>query len=96
MDIRYSSGPILSPAGLSELPDYVSLAMFRTEIWQHEAQRYTMIGTPAIIAGRFGNGRVIIFSPHPEMTAGLEPQIARALLATAHMRLADVAEPMDE
>ena len=31
-----------------------------------------MIDTPAIIAGHLGNGWVIIFSPHPELTEGLD------------------------
>jgi hypothetical protein len=83
LDVRYSGGPILSPAGTSDLPGYVSLAVFRTEVWEYELQRNTMIDTPAIVAGRFGEGRVIIFSPHPEMTTGLEWLVPGAILATA-------------
>jgi glutamine amidotransferase-like uncharacterized protein len=84
MQIRYTGGPILSPAGMDSLSEYVSLATFRTEVWEYEPQKGTMIDTPAIIAGRFGNGRVIIFSPHPEMTEGLESLVRRAIQATAH------------
>jgi hypothetical protein len=66
----------------------VSLAFYRTEIWVHELQRGTMVDTPAILAAPFGKGRVIIFSPHPEvsdpkMTSGLESFVTRAVLATA-------------
>ncbi len=83
VDIRYSGGPIISPAGMNDLPEYVSLATFRTEVWRYEPQKGTMIDTPAIIAGRFGKGSVIVFGPHPEMTEGLESLIGRAIQATA-------------
>jgi glutamine amidotransferase-like uncharacterized protein len=83
LDVPYTGGPILSPAGRSDLPEYVALALFRTEIWQYEPQRGSMIDTPAIVAARFGKGKVILFSPHPEMTRGLEPLVRRAILAAA-------------
>lgn len=86
LDIRYSGGPILSPAGMSDLSDFVSLAEFRTEVWEYEPQRGTMIDTPAIVAGRFGRGRVILFSPHPEMTAGLDSIVLRSIQAVAKSR----------
>jgi len=82
LDIRYTGGPILSPAGSNDLSEYVPLALFRTEVWKYEPQQGTMIDTPAIIAGRLGKGHVIIFSPHPEMTAGLEFLVRQAILAT--------------
>lgn len=82
LNMKYGGGPILSPAGMANLPEYVSLAVFRTEVWEYEAQRGTMINTSAIIAGRFGKGHVILFSPHPEMTQGLEPLVRRAIMAT--------------
>ncbi len=37
------------------------------------------IGTTAIAEGKFGDGRVICFSPHPELTKGLEHQIQLAI-----------------
>ncbi len=86
MDIRYSGGPIFSPAGNEDLPMYVTLAVFRTEVWEYEAQRGRMVGTPAIIAARFGKGRVMVVSPHPEMTPGLESLTRWAILATAGTR----------
>jgi glutamine amidotransferase-like uncharacterized protein len=83
VDVWYSGGPILSPAEMTDLPKYVSLAVFRTEVWDYKLQQGTMIDTPAIVAGRFGKGRVLLFSPHPEMTPGLESIVRRAVLATA-------------
>ncbi|NQT15401.1 MAG: ThuA domain-containing protein [Planctomycetes bacterium] len=83
VDVQYAGGPILSPAGKRDLPAYATLALFRTEIWRYEPQQGTMVDTPAIIAARFGRGRVIAFSPHPETTEGLEVLVKRAVLSTA-------------
>jgi hypothetical protein len=38
-----------------------------------------MKGTTAIAKGKFGNGRVLCFSPHPEMTQGLEQMVRLAI-----------------
>jgi hypothetical protein len=86
VDVLYSGGPIFAPAGIRELPEFVPLATFRSEVWTYEPQRGTMIDTPAILAGRFGKGQVIIFSPHPDMTVGLEFLVRQAVLATARAR----------
>jgi glutamine amidotransferase-like uncharacterized protein len=83
LDVPYTGGPILSPARRRDLPEYIPLAFYRTEIWEYKPQRGTMIHTPAIVAARFGEGRVILFSPHPEMSEGLGAFIARAVLSTA-------------
>ncbi|MBN2476570.1 MAG: succinylglutamate desuccinylase/aspartoacylase family protein [Pirellulales bacterium] len=79
VEVRYANGPILSSAGKEDLPDYVLLAVFRTEISKYEPQEGTMIDTPAIVASEFGAGRAIAISPHPEATAGLESLVQRAV-----------------
>jgi len=79
VEVRYANGPILSPAGTQDVPDYVPLAIFRTEISLWEPQKGTMINTPAIVASEFGEGRAIAISPHPEGIAGLEPLVQRAV-----------------
>jgi glutamine amidotransferase-like uncharacterized protein len=38
-----------------------------------------MPNTPAIIAGTYGQGRVLCFSPHPEYTPGLGDFIVKAV-----------------
>lgn len=80
---KYSGGPILSPADIADLPPYAPLAIYRTEIWLYEQQRGTMVGTPAIVAAPFGKGRVILFSPHPESSKGLEDFVTIAVRAVA-------------
>ena len=83
VEVRYQNGPIVSPKNLPHLPDYKVLAHFRSEKVLYPPQKGTMINTPAIVEGRFGNGRVISISPHPEATKGLEPMIPMAVKAIA-------------
>jgi len=78
-DVRYQNGPILSPKGLPALEDYTPLAWFRSEKVLCEPQRGTMIDTPAIVSGRFGKGRVVAISPHPEADEALESIIEDAV-----------------
>ena len=80
VELRYANGPILSPALREDLPAYVTLAVFRTEISRYEPQKGTMTGTPAIVASEFGKGRVIVISPHPEATAGLESLVKQSVI----------------
>jgi glutamine amidotransferase-like uncharacterized protein len=83
LDADYSGGPIILLAGENDLPKYVPLALYRTELWKHEVQQGTMVDTPAILAGRFGRGRVILFSLHPETSGETEPLVTRAVLSVA-------------
>lgn len=86
LDADYGGGPILSPAGNKDLPNYVPLALYRTETWGDESDKNTMVDTPAIIAARFGSGRVLIFSPHPEGIDETRPLLTRAVLVVAPKR----------
>ncbi|MBI5818531.1 MAG: succinylglutamate desuccinylase/aspartoacylase family protein [Verrucomicrobia bacterium] len=78
-DCKYANGPILCPAHVESLPDYEPLAFFRTEVAEHNAPPGIMVNSPAIVAGRCGKGRVVVSSPHPEQTKGLEEFIPRAV-----------------
>ena len=95
VEVGYANGPILSPAGKEDLPEYIPLAFFRTEISKYEPQEGTMIDTPAIVASVFGKGRAIAISPHPEGTAGLESLVRRAVawVAAKPDRVGDAARP---
>ena len=54
-------------------PAYMEvLAWFRTGVGRNGADPATMIDTPAIVRVEFGEGRVLLFSPHPELTDGME------------------------
>ena len=70
---------MLAPANRPEIEDYEEMASFQTEIAKNGAPEGVMIGTTAIARGRFGQGRVICFSPHPEMTSGLDSFVQDAI-----------------
>jgi len=79
LKIHYAQGPLLAPANHPDIPDYQTLATFKSEIALNGAPKGVMPGTTAAAEGKFGNGRVICFSPHPEMTKGLEGLLRHAI-----------------
>jgi N-formylglutamate amidohydrolase/glutamine amidotransferase-like uncharacterized protein len=79
LEIFYGQGPLLAPGDRPDIEDYRVLARFETEIAENGAAKGVMPGTTAIATGRFGRGRVLCFSPHPEMTAGLESLLYDAI-----------------
>jgi len=78
-DVRYHNGPIMSPMDKKGLGAFKPLAHFRSEVSRYEPQKGTMTGTPAIIAGEYGQGRVLCISPHPESTKALHALVRRGL-----------------
>lgn len=78
-DVRYVNGPILVPAGGEQLPAFEPLAYFRTELAKNETPAGLMVNSPAIVAGTCGKGRVLVSSPHPEQTEGLEHFVPKAV-----------------
>lgn len=78
VEVRYHNGPIVSAAGNPELPTFRPLAYFRSEVSAWEPQQGTMLGTPAIVASAFGEGRVISISPHPESSGELSSIVNQA------------------
>jgi hypothetical protein len=83
LDCLYFQGPIVGPAGVPELPEFEPLAVFRSEVAENNTPKGIMINSPAIFAGRFGKGRVLCFSPHPEQTEDLGTFVTRAVAWTA-------------
>ena len=77
--IHYGNGPIIKPAGRTDLAPYEPLAFYRTEFAENGTPAGAMVNTPAIVKGQFGKGRVVISSPHPEQTPGLEIIVERAV-----------------
>jgi glutamine amidotransferase-like uncharacterized protein len=78
-DIRYVNGPVFAPANQDEIPDFETLALFRTELAKNDSPAGIMVDSPAMVRGSFGKGRVLISSPHPEQTAGMEHVVERAV-----------------
>jgi phosphoribosylformylglycinamidine (FGAM) synthase-like amidotransferase family enzyme len=81
--VMYHQGPLLAPAGRSDLGAYTEVAKFDTEIAQKGAPHGVMQGTTALASGMYGKGRVFVISPHPEQTAGQEGIVRGALLWAA-------------
>jgi len=79
LEVLYHQGPIVGPAGATNLPSYEPLAYFRTEVASNDTPKGIMINSPAIFAGTYQKGHVICISPHPEQTAGLEYIVPKAL-----------------
>lgn len=81
VDVRYHNGPIVSPRNAADLKPYTVLAWFRSEKVLYPPHKGTMIDTPAMVRGKFGNGSVLSISPHPEATEGLRGMLPMAVRA---------------
>ena len=77
--VRYANGPIISPGNKPNVPPYKVLATFRSENGIYEAQKGTMVGKPAVLYSKFGDGKVLALSPHFEFTRGKEKVILEAI-----------------
>jgi glutamine amidotransferase-like uncharacterized protein len=77
--VRYANGPVMEPAGSEAIPDFEVVAVFATEIAENDAPPGIQTGSPAILRGAFGRGRVVGISPHPEGTDGLRPIVPKLL-----------------
>lgn len=79
LEVRYYNGPVITRAEVDAVPDYEVLAYYRTEVAKNDSPAGVMVDSPAIAAGRFGRGRVLFVSPHPEQTPGLEGLVHRGV-----------------
>ncbi len=76
--IHYAQGPLL--AHQTKGPKYEVLGTFRTEIRKNEKiPQGVMLGAHAMARTRYGKGRVVLFSPHPEAAPGLRGFIRRSM-----------------
>jgi glutamine amidotransferase-like uncharacterized protein len=82
--IHFENGPLLGPGKKDDIEDYEPLATFETEMRKNDAPPGIMKGTTAIARGKFGKGRVVCFSPHPEKTPGREAFLQSAVRWAAH------------
>jgi glutamine amidotransferase-like uncharacterized protein len=92
--VDFAGGPIFLKNSGAGAPAVITLAIYRTEVWDHDLQKGTMIGAPSIVAAQFGRGRVLAFSPHPERTPGLEPMVKQAIRAVARRTPEDDSDPV--
>lgn len=78
-EVRYANGPIIMRLGRDDIPDFEPLAMFRSELSENGSPPGVMVGSPALVSGSYGKGTVVISSPHPEQTAGMETLVERVV-----------------
>jgi glutamine amidotransferase-like uncharacterized protein len=79
----FSGGPVFVSATHFELPEYLVLATYASEIYRYPFQVHTMIDRPAIIASRWGLGHVLLFGCHPEASPGMEKIVVDAVRSCA-------------
>lgn len=77
--LEYRQGALMAPAGNPDLPGYVEVGVFESEIAENGAPSGVMIGTTAFAFSVYGEGRVAAFSPHPEISPGYEHLIPDAV-----------------
>jgi len=80
VEVYYGQGPLLGPDTKDSLPAYESLATYASEIAEKGAPQGVMVGTTAIARTAYGQGRVICFSPHCEVSGGPNEMIIHAVL----------------
>jgi glutamine amidotransferase-like uncharacterized protein len=77
--IHFENGPLLGPNDSQDGDAIELLAAFDSEIAENGAPAGVMKGTAAIARGKYGSGRVVCFSPHPEKTPGREALLQSAV-----------------
>ncbi|MBN1901481.1 hypothetical protein JW926_09195 [Candidatus Sumerlaeota bacterium] len=76
--IYLHKGPAFNQGDNPYLPPYVILARFGEPANNEQVEESTP-GKDAIIATQFGTGRVLLFSPQPEITPGLQTLLAQGV-----------------
>ncbi len=65
-DFLFHDGPVSEPGDPVPDSEYEVLATFESELMQRGKTASPMSGTPAIVFGRYGRGRVFVTVMHPE------------------------------
>ena len=85
-NVFYFTGPFFQPGYQSDLSEAITLSVFDTEVADYDFQRGTMIGSPAIAVAPFGEGTVVVTSPHLEENAAFYSYLRTLLLGAARER----------
>lgn len=75
----YENGPIFAPAGMAGLEGYVPLVRYVTDLHAKDAPAGQMAGRDAVIAAPYGQGRVVAFGPHPELSPDVNHWLINAI-----------------
>lgn len=90
LKMHYANGPLWKITDAPGFGQMVSLASFATDVKKEGDPGGVMPGTPAILAGTFGDGRYVLFSGHPEFKKkyGNHPMVVDAVRWAARGKLA--------
>jgi glutamine amidotransferase-like uncharacterized protein len=78
---KFSGGPLIEVGTVG--PGVEVWATFAADLAREERDALPLRGTAAVVAGAFGDGRVVAFSPHPERAPGPQEAFWNALFWTA-------------
>lgn len=69
--IHYENGPLFAPTTEPGIDPYVPLGIYVTETYstKNDTHKGEMVGTPVVAASKYGDGRVLLFSPNPMLGA---------------------------
>ena len=89
--IRYSGGPIMHETAPLDGGESETLAVFRSSVSEFECAPHDFRGTPAIISGTYGKGKVIASSVHPESLESTQDIACGCLFAACGVKVDPVA-----
>jgi Uncharacterized protein conserved in bacteria len=82
--VHYENGPVLQKAQDPNIADYSQLAAYVSDVHQNkDAVTGIMPNSSALTASEYGNGRCVLFSFHPELSAGLQRMLVQGVLWSA-------------
>lgn len=90
--ILYANGPVWESDGRDDLPEADVLGWYRTETAKNDTPPGIMIGSPALIVGRYGNGHAYAFSCHPEQSENCEEFVFRAIATARELQWIERSE----
>lgn len=82
--LHYANGPLVAAEVVPGIAPFTTLATFATDyhVEREGTHEGEMLGAPAALAARYGDGRIVLFSPNPT----LEPAVPEILsCALAHV-----------
>jgi hypothetical protein len=83
--LHYANGPLMAPEPVASMSPPIVLARFGTEyaLPAHDTHAGEMMGAPAVLAARYGEGRIVLFSPNPNLVPAHDELLVRALRSVA-------------
>lgn len=79
----FENGPLFKPVSITGLSGYMPLVQYVSDFAAEGAPAGQMTGRDAVIAATYGNGRVVAFGPHPELSPDVHHWLINAVKWTA-------------